>query len=955
MTEAHMSASPKEKRVDSIEVLLTPREWCIKLADEMRRQGSKGAHPEDLATETSPVSLNLIPSSRLAEHAGERGAGNKPEDNATKNQVNPKIRVGYLVMKALILKVNEAVKEKTVSLRLKVALELCTLYKLILDDGLGQPANSPATLPTKQNTDDADPDGENEFILDEAAIYGDDLSPKLPGNGVPARRRAGADSTSLIKNWIADSTLLIETVFAHKAAAQAIQEKFFDGHSILFEDVEAELNETIKAMEDLSVIFDEYIMIRGKKLQDELAGELQDQLSMDIEDIRASVGPHLVDPLVNEWLEFAKTRAAAEVPIESEEPKAQVPETAGRESQTCEIPITVQGSRNTRTPQPFLEETFTAIVFQNGAVLRLLEVVTHGQIVIIQNMRLKQEVACRVVSYKPNNSVEGNAEVEFIQAAPDFWGITFAGEIPNSPSSRSEASGSTKLSDFAPPGRQKEPTAIAPPAAVLRVVPRVVVGVVPKQAPAPFVKEEKQVEQKVEAPASPAAEVAPAMPEQNAETQQKPAPLTPPIETASMPPAARPAPDDSEAFYKAMIALYATPAPAEATTPSSPTPPAIVKALAEKHEIPVTSERDNVEGSLAEQSLAERSLADTINGLYARREVRKEKRSPEPARKSAASANPGLVPSTIGLLEASEEKLSKTARALKTKDSVSSSGIRLISKSHASYAKGKEMFVVAGVVGVLLVGGVVGYLWHLQSAAAPSQAAAHSGSTAAPSGSAGVLPQGSKGGSNRQTGLRANNAPKAQDRQKRSTSKDSRWENALRNEAAQDSTNGVPHQPSTLPYQIAAPVKPSATGTDTRTNSSISAPEINSQSAPNSAGEQNALLGSIVPGNSVPAPPRAPEPVKSERIYEEPRVLSRNLPPVYPRMAVVRGDEGEVILTVQVNRAGVVTGTKVISGPWTLLQTAANWVSQWRFEPAKLNGKPTDGRVTVRVVFQKPR
>jgi len=597
MTEAHMLASPKQTRSDSIEVRLTPKEWAMRLADEMRRQGSKGHHPEALETETSPLSLNLSSSRRLAEHADDRRAGNQPENIQARNELSPKLRVEYLVMKALILKVNEAVKEKTVSLRLKMALELCTLYKLILDDGLGQPTNDAATLTPEQNKDDADPDGENEFILDEAAIYGDDVSVELPGNGLPPWRRSGFESNSLIKNWVVESTLLIKTVFAHKAAAQAIQEKYFEGHSILFEDVEVELDKTTRAMEDLSGIFDEYLVIKGRKLQSALnkeikeireapvpVGERLDPLAMDVQAIRASVGLHLVNPLVNEWVESAKNQAAAEFPNEPEEPRAEDWETPARENQACEIPITVQGSRNTRTPQPFLEETYTAIVFPNGAVLRLLEVVTHGQIVIIQNMRLKQEAACRVVSYKPSMSVEGNVEVGFIQPAPDFWGITFAGEIH---SSRSEASASTKHSPSVSPGLQTEPTAVVPSTQVPRIEQR--------QTSEPLLKEMKRIREEVEMLASPLTEIHPAMPEANPKTRQTRAISKPHIATSSMSLMTVPTPDDSLALYNAMVALYSLSAPAAAAAPAPPVPPAIARDSAAKHERPSISERNNAD------------------------------------------------------------------------------------------------------------------------------------------------------------------------------------------------------------------------------------------------------------------------------------------------------------------------------------------------------------------------
>src|SRR5579864_3284600 len=136
-----------------------------------------------------------------------------------------------------------------------------------------------------------------------------------------------------------------------------------------------------------------------------------------------------------------------------------------RQQSVCiEIPVSVHGSRsasgslnNTQSAKPFLEETRTMIVFPSGAVLRLTEPVSEGQILILKNPRVKQEVACRVVSSKTNASAKGYIEVEFFQAAPGFWGISF-------PSAASSASSPVEPKPVAPAPVQPrvEPSAVKP-------------------------------------------------------------------------------------------------------------------------------------------------------------------------------------------------------------------------------------------------------------------------------------------------------------------------------------------------------------------------------------------------------------------------------------------------------------------------------------------------------------
>ncbi len=160
-----------------------------------------------------------------------------------------------------------------------------------------------------------------------------------------------------------------------------------------------------------------------------------------------------------------------------------------RQQSVCiEIPVSVHGSRsasgnlnNSQAAKPFLEETRTMIVFPSGAVLRLTEAVSEGQILILKNSRVKQEVACRVVSSKTNASAKGYVEVEFFQPAPGFWGITFPSASSSSPADPAPAApepkqprvepAAAKPAFFQPPVSAPKP--VAPPAPVVsRVEPK---------------------------------------------------------------------------------------------------------------------------------------------------------------------------------------------------------------------------------------------------------------------------------------------------------------------------------------------------------------------------------------------------------------------------------------------------------------------------------------------------
>ncbi|HUK31791.1 MAG TPA: hypothetical protein VLV89_11800, partial [Candidatus Acidoferrum sp.] len=910
-----MSGAGKQGHVDNLdlqdplELQFAPREWGVRLADEMRRSASNEAHPEAMPSEPPPDLRKMNPFYGLDEQARLLRPGNELEDIRAWNQLSRKLRTEYAGMKALILKVNEAVKEKTESLRLKAALELCALYKLIQDDGLAKPASNAAAKVPETKTDEDYQKEENEFMMNEAALYDDEVSGddeitlELPGNDLSPAQSPDPGFIAQIRSWAADSTLLITTVFAHQAAVRTVQGKYFDGHPILFEDIEARLNETIKAMEEAAATFNEYLKIKQINLQAQPirekagvetpipAGEIQNHSAIDIQAIRANLGRHLVDSLVYDWVEYAKNKAIAEMRKESAEFSAQNPERAGRQSQVCEIAITVQGSRNTRIPQPFLEETYTAIVFPNGAVLRLVEVVTHGQIVIIQNMRLKQEAACRVVRFQPSTSADGNVEVEFIQPAPDFWGITFPDEIP---SVRSEAGTGMHTASSVSQEVRKEPSVVAPSTAESEIEE--------KQGPSHFVSEIIPLEREIEIVASPEPEIL--VTPLDAEIMAPPEPVisTPQVESPSTAPAAKPATEDLVALSEAIVAAYSMQASAAPTEPVPQESPTIenVDTVSEASE----TSNDALEAEPSPEPLIEDAPpAVVVAGAASLIEA------PAPEKTEAL-----VKPVTAKQVETARENIPEPAAVAETKESKPSSEAKDEAPELTARAPANRrmMFAAIGAAGVLIAVGVTGYIWHLRTKAAPPQAAQVVPAAAQPI-SAAAIPQDPPAGANAKAASNATRPLKAPVQQKRpaATLTGNGAGDAPAGKASQDSADVAPRQPATLPFQIGAPVTHSAGSPNTNSDNTVAAPEINGKASPANTGEQNAILGTTVTGNSVPAPPRVPLGTLSNRNYIEPRVVSR-FPVVYPKIALQRRDEGDVLVTAMIDATGKVTGTKAI-------------------------------------------
>jgi len=644
-----------------------------------------------------------------------------------------------------------------------------------------------------------------------------------------------------------------------------------------------------------------------------------------------------------------------------------------RQQSVCiEIPVSVHGSRsasgnlnNSQAAKPFLEETRTMIVFPSGAVLRLTESVSEGQILILKNTRVKQEVACRVVSSKTNASAKGYVEVEFFQSAPGFWGITFPSASSSAPAEAAPSAPEPKLpraepsaakpAFFQPPVAAPKPVAPAAPV-VSNVVSRPVAPVQVEPAPAvaaPYVAasiiEERSVPE-------------PFVPERIVAEPVKPAPV------AVAPPAPVLTPDSTQELNAAIAAAYASQVeplkltkpikkydepvqepksakePAAFSPPIDTLPPAPNKQLnptKPKFTPPAKAPRENVSASellpMAE-SIGYQSSEFSSYG--------KSGSSAKQNRTSASATTSSIENRKIDLTSSQIASEAVLAKPMFGSDADTST-------AEKSGSSNKWMIAAAAVV--ILAGSGGGYWWfstHKLSAAKPGTVSA-----SAPATTPSILPA-----------ITAPTAPNG------TASQPSNNPNAAQNSAANQKSGivgSVPagaaanslvaksdkpsasvnsHRPNVLPSEkIAAPVS-HANG------SSIVAPDLVGKSSNAPGGSLSAILPGMGQPSSAPAPPPSrpsgPPPVAS--VLQQPKLIKSDSP-VYPKIAATRGDWGDVVVDATVGENGQVTDAKVTSGPETLRQSALQVVRTQTYQPAKLNGKSVSMHVMVKVPFPKPR
>jgi TonB family protein len=99
---------------------------------------------------------------------------------------------------------------------------------------------------------------------------------------------------------------------------------------------------------------------------------------------------------------------------------------------SLEVPLKVHGSKVTEVvrgaaphTEPFEEETSSMIVFPHGGVLRMSTSVNAGQMLVLTNLKSRQDAICRVVKVRSYSNSSSYIEVEFTHRQPGFWGVYF--------------------------------------------------------------------------------------------------------------------------------------------------------------------------------------------------------------------------------------------------------------------------------------------------------------------------------------------------------------------------------------------------------------------------------------------------------------------------------------------------------------------------------------------------
>jgi TonB family protein len=123
---------------------------------------------------------------------------------------------------------------------------------------------------------------------------------------------------------------------------------------------------------------------------------------------------------------------------------------------SLEVPLKVHGSKVTEVvrgvpphTEPFEEQTSSMIVFPHGGVLRMSTSVSAGQMLVLTNLKSRQDAICRVVKVRTYSNSASYVEVEFTHRQPGFWGVYFEADAAEAASKSSSPAAGALSKDSA--------------------------------------------------------------------------------------------------------------------------------------------------------------------------------------------------------------------------------------------------------------------------------------------------------------------------------------------------------------------------------------------------------------------------------------------------------------------------------------------------------------------------
>jgi hypothetical protein len=269
------------KRIDNMEVNLTPKEWAIRLADEIRQYSSSNelliSFEKYSCSKETPF---VKPFYMLNMQVEKKYPGDKPAEIEERYKYGRKLRAEYHMLKTLIQQANENCGNKSEIMSIKACYYSVCFHRIILLE------------------------------------YHDICEGKI---GVPGKREQFSTTThlSIMRHWRTGVILLYYEVFYLQETIKAIQENYFDNHPFIYHGIETTMKETMDRLEETVEQFNEYLIFR-KDAFEENEMECNESetdnrlLPIDLANLIESADRTIISGIVGHWVKNAKDKATAD-------------------------------------------------------------------------------------------------------------------------------------------------------------------------------------------------------------------------------------------------------------------------------------------------------------------------------------------------------------------------------------------------------------------------------------------------------------------------------------------------------------------------------------------------------------------------------------------------------------------------------------------------------------------
>jgi protein TonB len=119
------------------------------------------------------------------------------------------------------------------------------------------------------------------------------------------------------------------------------------------------------------------------------------------------------------------------------------------------------------------------------------------------------------------------------------------------------------------------------------------------------------------------------------------------------------------------------------------------------------------------------------------------------------------------------------------------------------------------------------------------------------------------------------------------------------------------------------------------------------------ASANDGTLSGLVSSAPVSLPRAAPGTLRISQGVSQ-GLLIKRVQPIYPPTALAMRTQGTVLLEATINKEGIITNLKTVSGDPVLARAAASAVKQWRYKPYALDGEPVEIQTQITVNFKLP-